>query len=155
MSRIKRNKQTILFNNTKLLVDDFLISPVTNSKNFAYISGVRGLDDGYICLKWGMHRGYHKGFGCLHIWTQHGNEFIIKKFCNEIEDLPSLIDKILIPGATILDTGTGRPAVVRNSLGTLILDCPSDSRDYYSIITFYLNSNIQGTVVGSVRGLPK
>ncbi len=155
MSKKNKSNGGTLFNNQILKPDDFLTNPTNSTRYFGYISGMKGYEDGYIVLKWGSHRSYHKGFGCYHIWQQHGTESKLKKLCNSIEDVPNLVSQILTPGSRILDTGKDRPTVIKNNLGTLILDCPNYQRDYYSVVTVFFDTNIRGTVIGSVKRLPE
>jgi len=144
----------LLFNGHALDRNDLLLNPQTNTNSFGYISNLKGSSAGHIVLKWGEHVRQHKGFGCIHIWQQHGTEAKLKKHCSAIEDIPNLINKILIPGTQILDTGKNRPAVVRSSVGTIILECPTEYRDYYSIVTLYFTNNIRGIVIGSIGREP-
>lgn len=157
MSKNQRPKELLLFNGEKLRAEDLLQNPQTSNRYFGYISDVKGYHDGYIVLKWGIHRGYHKGFGCMHIWIQHQADFRVKRLCSAIEEVPNVINRILQPGTPIIERNdaTGRLAVLRSSTGTLILECPKKEGDYYSIVTVYLKKAYSGTVIGSVKRLPQ
>jgi hypothetical protein len=147
-------EEILLFNGSQLVQNDRIINPNTGTTSFGYISNLKDSQPGHILLKWGNHASYHKGFGCIHIWKQHGNEAKLKKHCSVIEDVPLLVNRILVPGTTILDTGKFRPAVVKSALGTIILECPNDYRDYYSIVTLHFNTNMKGIVIGSIGREP-
>lgn len=156
MAKDQRPKELLLFNGEELHREDFLENPQTSNRYFGYISDIKGYPDGYIVLKWGVHRGYHKGFGCMHIWIQHQADFRVKRLCNTIEAVPSVINRILQPGTPVIepDNRNGRLAVLRSSTGTLILECPKKEGDYYSIVTVYLRKDYPGTIIGSVKRLP-
>lgn len=150
----KNKPEIILFNEKKLNRDDLMDSPETGTRYFGYIGGIRNYEEGYIVLKWGLHRGLHNGFGCLHIWLQHQNCFKSKKICEKVEDVPALVAKVLRPGTRILEQHRGdeRLAVLQSSVGTIILEWRSG---YYSIVTLYLKKDTRGTVIGSVQRLPE
>ena len=151
----KKNKpEIVLFNDQRLNINDLMDCPKTGTRYFGYISGIKNYEDGYIVLKWGLHRRLHNGFGCLHIWLQHQNCFKSQKICEKIEDVPALIARVLIPGTRILeqDRGDGRLAVLQSSVGTIILEWRDN---YYSIVTLYLKKDTRGTVIGSVKRLPE
>ena len=151
----KKNKpEIVLFNDQRLNINDLMDCPKTGTRYFGYISGIKNYEDGYIVLKWGLHRWLHNGFGCLHIWLQHQNCFKSQKICEKIEDVPALIARVLTPGTRILeqDRGDGRLAVLQSSVGTIILEWRDN---YYSIVTLYLKKDTRGTVIGSVKRLPE
>lgn len=151
----RNNKpKIILFNEQKLNIDDLMDSPETGTRYFGYIGGIKNYPEGYIVLKWGLHRRLHSGFGCLHIWLQHQNCFKTQKICENVEDVPALVARVLRPGTRILEQhrGDDRLAVLQSSIGTIILEWRSG---YYSIVTLYLKKDTRGTVIGSVRSLPE
>lgn len=146
--------EIILFNEQRLKINDFMDCPETGTRYFGYIGGIKNYQEGYIVLKWGLHRRLHNGFGCLHIWLQHQNCFKTQKICEKIEDVPSLLARVLKPGTVILEQHRGdeRLAVLQSSIGTVILEWRSG---YYSIVTLYLKKDMKGTVIGSIKRLPE
>lgn len=152
--KARKKGSTLLFNGKFLDRDFRMLNPLTNDASFGYISNLKTFPEGHIYLKWGQHIKEHNGFGCSHIWQQHGLEAKFRKYCTSVEDIPALVNRIIVPGTQILDTGKYRPAVVKSPIGTIILDCPNDSRDHYSIVTMYFTSNARGVVIGSIGRAP-
>lgn len=157
MSTPKNQQNLLLFNDKSLKVEDFLENPLTNNRYFGYVDGIHDYPTGYIILKWGTHRHNHKGFGCVHIWKQHQACFRVKRLCTKIEEIPSLVNRILQPGTQIIESESYDPnngkrlAVLRSSTGTIILEW---RKGYYSIVTLHLGKTMAGVVVGSVKRLP-
>ncbi|HHP6708604.1 TPA: hypothetical protein ACSE6Y_003710 [Acinetobacter baumannii] len=151
----ERNKPGIvLFNEQRLHRDAFIDNPETGNRYFGYIADIKNYPEGYIVLKWGLHRKLHSGFGCLHIWLQHQHCFKSQKLCEVVEDVPKLVNRVLRPGTRVLEQHNGdeRLAVLQSSVGTIILEWRSG---YYSIVTLYLRKDTRGTVIGAVKRLPE
>ena len=105
----KKNKpKVILFNEQRLNIDDLMHCPETDTRYFGYISGIKNYNEGYIVLKWGLHRRLHNGFGCLHIWLQHQNCFKSKKICEIQNKNDNSVSALYIGADAAAGTGGGQ-----------------------------------------------
>lgn len=119
------------------------------------------LPGGEVFLRVGVHHRANKGFGVIHVWEAHKAD-LLKHGCDAVDGVAALIAKMIVPGAQIYcefkeQRGGNRIAVLRTSMGTLILE-PRHERvtgfGYY-VVTWYPQRRAHGTLVGLVPRPPK
>lgn len=114
-----------------------------------------GLPGGEIYLRVGEHFGPNRGFGVRHVWEAHQGD-LLKLNCMSIDGVASHIAQMIVPGAPIYcefkeQKGGHRVAVLKTSMGTLILEPRNERRGFgYYVVTWYPQRRAHGTLVGKV-----
>lgn len=141
------------------LSEDILTNPVTGTNVFGLVPeiSVRGgptFPAGPIHLKYGLHRGPHKGFGFQHIWKQH-----FREHASHEAALPAVIEfiqKALPASAPLFYEYGNRLEVFRIYTGRVIIELYDRSvQPHYSVVSAgYRPKSAAGARVGAlVRSL--
>lgn len=91
--------------------NQFLIHPQTDGISFGHVPGMksRGLmiPAGDIRLSPGKHWGPNKGWGAVHIWTEHALEMEKRGF-ETYQDVPAYVATIIRQGTPLFFEGGAR-----------------------------------------------
>lgn len=126
----------------------FIFGSIPDMPNFQ-------LPGGDVYLRAGEHFGPGRGFGLKHIWAGHQKDLALFD-CFEIDGVAAHIASLITPGAPIYCEfrdmrGMHRVAVLRNTMGTLVLEPRHDRSGFaYSVITWHPGRRASGTLVGNV-----
>lgn len=114
---------------------------------------------GPIYLRYGEHRGAHRGFGLVHVWREHGKEIRretqspLLTVEEAIEIIPGYVAGLLIKGAPIHSEFDQkmRCMVVKIRKGVVLLEpfLDGDAGTYYSIVTAY-GGQAKGPKIGAL-----
>lgn len=108
------------------------------------------LPAGDIVLRYGEQRGYHRGFGFMHIWHEHYGH--IARQDDAIVAVCAVVASIIRPGAAIHDEGNGRALILKTPTGVVIVELNhrGDNTPFYSVVTCFDGRKTHGPRVGAV-----
>ncbi len=142
-----------------------VVHPTTDEISFGFIheSTNRGevIEAGPIILKVGRHTGPNRGFGINHIWLEHKNDLIKVGYLTP-EDAIQFVADIIVEGAAIHCEfsslrGNHRTTVLKSALGLVVLE-PKETGSgeiQHSVVTAYPNGKARGTLIGTIKKVPK
>lgn len=134
-----------------------LVAHPSGSESFGTVPDMPkfSLPGGEIYLRVGEHFGPNSGYGVMHVWEAHRAD-LAKHDCLSVDSVAGLIARMIVPGAQIYCefkelTGGHRVAVLKNALGSLILQPRNERRGFgYYVVTWYPQRRAHGTLVGNI-----
>lgn len=136
-----------------------ILNPATGLPGFGSFPAINTqrviFSGGPIYLRYGVHSGPSRGWGFEHIWQARFPNCPDQQ--SAIPEVTGLINRILIPGATIhyefgLGSGERRSSIFKNSAGIVIVEERMDGQNkiFYGIVTAFCAHNVNGPVIGAI-----
>ena len=137
--------------------NEYIVNPNTGTTTFGTVPEIPHpqycFPEGEIILRYGEHRGPHRGWGLCHLWQEHAKQISVLGYETK-EDAARYVADILKSGAKIYcefaSLRTERMAVLQSSLGSVIIEHRYDSQNtpFYSVVTAFNNKRPHGHLIG-------
>lgn len=134
-------------------VEQILTHPDTGEEVYGHVPELRihkgpTFPAGVIQLKYGEHRGPHRGFGFQHIWKEHYSHLVGHD--EAMDFIRKALAKALQPRAPLFYDAGDRLEVLRLNSNSVIIEWNMQTKTYSVVTAGFVRRHVKGSRVGAL-----